>query len=298
MPREKEKIVMNHPSKFIGIAIGEAKVSLKEGNSGFGAVIIKNNVLISKAHDTDTVTKDPTSHAEMSVIRQASQQLAGAFTDCMLISTHEPCPMCSTAIVWSGIGQIAFGYSIKDSLGQGRKRIDLTCEELFKRAEVEIEVIRDVNKQECSVLYNRQVRKNIEQLRGADSAKLAQLSEKLRDKRIRWFKEQNIQQDTEDPLHAAYLLFLQKLDIDADEAPIVDKQKNRLVIHSKNFCPTLEACKILDLDTRTICRELNEKPTQALLQQLNPGLLFKRNYNCLRPFTPYCEEMIIMEGYE
>lgn len=275
------------------IAINEAKKSLQEGNSGFGAVIIKDNVLVSKAHDTDNTSKDPTAHAEINVIRHASVQLDSDFSNCMLVSTHEPCPMCSTAIVWAGLKQIAFGYSIKDSLAQGRRRINLTCSELFKRAGASIEIITDVKKEECSLLYNNQVRKSIKQLRNVDSKELSHLADKLRNKRINWFKNQNIQCDNDDVLDTAYQLFLTKLGISAEEAPIVDKQDNKLVIHSKNFCPTLEACKILGLDTRDVCRQLNEEPTQALLQQLHPNLRFKRNYDSLRPFKPYCEEMII-----
>ncbi len=75
----------------------------------------------------------------------------------------------------------------------------------------------------------------------------------------------------------------------------MDRQKTKIVIHSKNFCPTLEACKILGLDTREVCKELNEEPTQALLQQLDPRLAFTRNYNALRPYEEFCEEMIILK---
>ncbi len=285
---------MNNPFDFIDIAIKEAKKSLQEGNSGFGAVIIKDNFVISKARDKDTISKDPTSHAEINVIRQASHQLRGDFKGCMLISTHEPCPMCSTAIVWAGIKHIAFGYSIKDAIAQGRKRINLTCSELFKRAGTSIEVIADVKKDECGLLYNDQVRKSIKQLRNAGPTELSDSAKELRNKRINWFKRQNFQCDNNDVLDAAYQLFLAKLGITAEEAPIVDRQDKKLVIHSKNFCPTLEACKILGLDTRDICKQLNEEPTQALLQQLNPNLHFKRNYDCLRPFKSYCEEMIIL----
>lgn len=187
----------------------------------------------------------------------------------MLVSTHEPCPMCSTAIVWAGIEQVAFGYSIKDSFAQGRKRINLTCGELFKHAGVSIEIISDVKKEECSLFYNEQVRKSIKQLINADSAKLSKLAEELRTKRINWFKRQNIHHDRSCELNAAYQLFLTKLGICAEEAPIVKKQDDKIVIHSKNFCSTLEACKILDLDTRVVCQQLNEEPTQILLQQLN-----------------------------
>ncbi len=280
------------------IAIDEAKKSLREGNSGFGAVIVKDNILIARAHDTDRTSKDPTSHAEINVLRKASGKLEGDFSNSLLVSTHEPCPMCSTAIVWSGLKQLAFGYSIKDSLAQGRKRINLTCSELFKRAGASIEITGDVKKEECGLLYNHLVRKDIKKLRNIDSTGLGKLSEELRAKRIAWFKSQDWHHDHQDILDAAYQLFLTKLGIDESEAPVVDRQGDRLVIHSRNFCPTLEACRILGLDTREICRQLNEEPTQALLQQLNPNLRFRRNYNCLRPYQPYCEEMIVLPENE
>lgn len=286
---------MNNPYDFIDIAIEEAKKSLREGNSGFGAVVVKDNDIISKAHDTDTISKDPTAHAELSAIRLASKILNGNFERCMLVSTHEPCPMCSTAIVWSGIKHIAFGYSIKEALKQGRKRINLTCEELFKRAGVEIEITSGVKKNECGLLYNSQVRKSIKQLRNIDSDKLKIQAEELKNKRLNWFNTQQTQINTNDPLESAYSLFLSKLGITSAEAPIVDRQKTKIVIHSKNFCPTLEACKILGLDTREVCKELNEEPTQALLQQLDPRLAFTRNYDALRPYEDYCEEMITLK---
>ena len=203
--------------------------------------------------------------------------------------------MCSTAIVWSGLKHIAFGYSIEEALQQGRKRINLTCDELFKRAGVEIEITRDVKKSECGLLYNYQVRNSIKQLRNADSDKLKIQAEELKNKRLNWFNTQQTQIDIANPLESAYSLFLSKLAITSIEAPIVDRQKNKLVIHSRNFCPTLEACKILGLDTREVCKKLNEEPTQALLQQLDPRLVFTRNYDALSPYEAYCEEMIILK---
>lgn len=92
---------------------------------------------------------------------------------------------------------------------------------------------------------------------------------------------------------SGYELLLKKLEIEPEEAPIVMKTKNKVVFHSKNFCPTLEACRILDLDTRMICKEVNEKPTDALVKQLSSRLEFARNYEKLRPYCDYCEEMVL-----
>ena len=112
--------------------------------------------------------------------------------------------------------------------------------------------------------------------------------------RLNWFNTQQIQYDVKDPLNSAYQLFLTKLGITSEDAPVVDRQNTKLVVHSKNFCPTLEACKILGLDTRNVCQRLNEEATQILLQQLNPNIRFKRNYDSLRPYKSYCEEMILL----
>jgi tRNA(adenine34) deaminase len=124
---------MSELETFMVMAIEEAMISLREGNRGFGAVIVKNNELIAKAHDTEKTVGDSTAHAEMIVIRFASSQLGRDLSGCVMIATHEPCPMCATAIIWSGITEIAFGYSIIEAIKQGRKRIDLSCRELFKR---------------------------------------------------------------------------------------------------------------------------------------------------------------------
>ena len=88
---------------------------------------------------------------------------------------------------------------------------------------------------------------------------------------------------------------MKKLGITASQAPVRHRDNNSLVLRSMNFCPTLEACKILAMDTRFVCRHLTEIPTTELLRQIHPGLRFTRNYERLRPHAPYCEEIIILE---
>lgn len=279
------------------LAIEEAKISLREDNCGFGSVIVKDGELIAKAHDTEKTAADPTAHAEMTAIRAASARLGRDLSGCVIISTHEPCPMCSTAILWSGISVLAYGYSIKEALGQGRKRIDISCIEIFTRAGKEVIIHDGILHSECSVLYNKAVRDSIEQLRGAEEKKLEILAEELSKKRLRWFSEncQSFKKSTgKKAIDIAYQVFLKKLDITEDQASIVQRDERTLVLHSRNFCPTLEACKILGLDTRFVCRHLTEKPTSELIRQIHPKLRFTRNYDKLRPYFNYCEEMILL----
>ena len=82
------------------IAVEEAKLSLREGNHGFGAVIVKNGEIITSAHDKEDSDNDPTSHAEMNAIREASQKLGKKLSGCILISTHEPCSMCCAGVIF------------------------------------------------------------------------------------------------------------------------------------------------------------------------------------------------------
>ena len=279
------------------VAIEEAKISLQEGNFGFGAVITKNDELIAKAHDTEKTSGDSTAHAEMIAIRCASSKLGRDLSGCVLIATHEPCPMCATAIIWSGITEIAYGFSIKDAIKQGRRRIGLSCRELFIRAGKEICINEDLLHDQCSVLYSKVVREGIDQLRDADKKKLEALAEDLSKKRSRWYAEHGHcpVTDGEDILHAAYRVFLKKLGISEDQAPIVRCDETHIILHSCNYCPTLEACKLLGLDTRFVCKHLSEKPTTDLVRQIHPKLRFTRNYDRLRPHSDYCEEMIILE---
>lgn len=280
-------------SGYMRLAINQARISLREGNKGFGAVIIKDGCMVCANRDRECTDNDPTSHAELNAIRIASLK-RGNLSGCILISTHEPCPMCASAIVWSGISEIAYGYSINDAVAQGRRRINIPCSEVFQRAGAEINIHECILKEECSVLYREDVRAEVEKLRDATDKTLSTLNDDSANRRVKWFTENKAMFNflDGDPLTAGYKLLLKRLNITEAEAPVVAKSERELVFRSKNFCPTLEACKILGLDTQTICRKLNENSTDALVKQVNPCLTFSRNYQKLRPHTNYCEEKI------
>jgi tRNA(Arg) A34 adenosine deaminase TadA len=282
---------------YMRLAIDEARISLREGNCGFGAVIVKDGRLVATARDAEKTAADPTAHAEITAIRIAAAKLGRDLSGAVLVATHEPCPMCTTAMLWSGITDIAYGCSIKQAIELGRRRIDLPCREIYDRAGRKLLIHPDVLKHECELLYNPAVRDHVDQLRNADQSKLEALARELSAKRLQWFAGQRrpICSDSTDVIKCAYEVFLKKLGIESSEAPVAHRDENSLVLHSVNFCPTLEACKILDMDTRFVCRNFTEKPTTELLRQIHPGLRFTRNYEMLRPHAPYCEEIITLD---
>jgi len=138
------------------------------------------------------------------------------------------------------------------------------------------------------------IRKEMQKLRNASEQTLCLYNEETKHNRISWYRNSYriIDQENEKPIERAYKLFLKKLDISTEEAPIAIQSDKRIVFHSKNFCPTLEACKLLGLDTRKICKLMNEDATDAFLKEINPNLKFSRNYEKLRPYSEYCEEII------
>jgi tRNA(adenine34) deaminase len=293
-PREKTVLEIED---LMALAIEEAETSLRQGDCGFGAVVARQGEVVARARDTEKTGHDPTAHAELTAIRQAARELGRDLSACQLISTHEPCPMCASAMLWAGITTVCYGCSISDSIKQGRTRIDLSCKELYERAGKPLTILEGVCAERCSLLYNREVREQMKMLRGADAEGLEKLAHALAQKRIAWFhaNADSVAQEEKDPLDKGYLFFLKKLGLSSDQAPILERTPRRLVLASRNFCPTLEACKILGLDTRLVCKHLTEFPMIELLKQVHPKLRFARNYETLRPYGQYCEEVISLD---
>ncbi len=139
----------------------------------------------------------------------------------------------------------------------------------------------------------------LEKLKDASAGKLREHDRASAVRRRQWFREQCAGRPLPGAglLEQAYRLLLRRLGIGEAEAPVVQSGPARLVFHSRNFCPTLEACQLLNLDTRRICRLYNEGATQELIRQVDPRLVFGRNYRKLRPYAEYCEEWIeLREG--
>jgi tRNA(adenine34) deaminase len=149
-----ERIVRLDFEAAMAMAIEEAQLSRKEGNHGFGAVVLFGEQVIGKAHDTAVTLRDPSLHAEVNAIRLAAASrgdpdLSGA----VLISTCEPCPMCSSLAVWSNLSALVFGASIEATAALGKARIRVNAHEIVDRSPVMLEVIGGVLAGTCLNLY-------------------------------------------------------------------------------------------------------------------------------------------------
>jgi len=107
-------------NKFMERAIALSLESVKSGGGPFGAVIIKNNEIISEGMNRVTKNNDPTAHGEIVAIRNACKNLNDfSLKGCELYTSCEPCPMCLSAIYWSRIDKIYYANTRDDA-----KKID------------------------------------------------------------------------------------------------------------------------------------------------------------------------------
>ncbi len=110
------------------------------GDVPIGAIIVRSDVVIGRAHNQVELLKDPTAHAEMIAITQAAGAVGDwRLTETALYVTKEPCPMCAGAIGLARIPRVVFGAPDPERGGV------LTCRE----------IVRGVLDDECRVLLQR-----------------------------------------------------------------------------------------------------------------------------------------------
>ncbi len=106
---------------FMNEAIDESAKNLETGDGGpFGAVVVKDGVIVGRGHNEVIKNNDPTCHGEIQAIRDACRRL-GTYdlTGCELYTSAEPCPMCLSAIIWANIRTVYYGCSAKDAAAIG-----------------------------------------------------------------------------------------------------------------------------------------------------------------------------------
>ncbi len=145
---------------FLRRALEIAARSRQNGNHPFGALLVdEHDEIVIEAENTVVTEADCTGHAETNLVRKASAKYDEAFLrKCSLYTSTEPCPMCSGAIFWSGIGRMVFG------LGQARfyevvagegvaVELRLPCREVFARGNREIEVVGPLLEDEATAVH-------------------------------------------------------------------------------------------------------------------------------------------------
>lgn len=134
-------------------AIDSARDGINAGEGGpFGATIVYYGEVLSVAHNMVLYHRDPTAHAEINAIREASKKIGIDLSKCEIYSTTEPCPMCFSAIHWAGIKKVIFGTRVEDVAKLGFREINLSDRSMNFLANLGIELVGDFMKKECKEL--------------------------------------------------------------------------------------------------------------------------------------------------
>lgn len=139
---------MDH-EKYMKEALREAKKAEQLGEVPIGAVVVKDGQIVGRGYNRRELDNDPTAHAEMIAIREASERLGSwRLNDCELYVTLEPCPMCAGAIVQARIDTVVYGTE-DPKAGAAGTLLNLLQDERFNH---QTNMISGVMKEECSTI--------------------------------------------------------------------------------------------------------------------------------------------------
>ncbi|RXJ72715.1 hypothetical protein CS022_13855 [Veronia nyctiphanis] len=145
MSKESKSKQSAQHEHFMALTLSIAEENKRQGGYGVGAMVVKSGEIIASSDNSIRRTCDPTGHAEVNAIREASQRLnSERLTDCWLYSSYEPCAMCAAAAAWARMKGIVFANRIYDSRNPQSYRVDVTCEAIVNASSPKLEIIPDV----------------------------------------------------------------------------------------------------------------------------------------------------------
>ena len=152
MERERSGAAGTPDERFMREALKEAEQALRSKDRPVGSVIVHRGQVIARAHHQVKLLRDPTAHAAIIAITQATNALqSDQLSEATVYITQEPCAMCVGAMLLSGAARLVFGA--KDTKrGACGSAVDLPSNEQLNRRMV---VVKDVLAGECYALLRK-----------------------------------------------------------------------------------------------------------------------------------------------
>jgi len=131
-----------HDEHFLRLAIKLASEARTLGADPFGAVLVREGVVLSQARDRSVEVSDPTYHAELAAISAyCRERQIFSLEGCTLYCSAEPCPMCAGAIHWARITRVVYSVSQAMLQGESGGRPKPACEPIVNMGNACAEVL-------------------------------------------------------------------------------------------------------------------------------------------------------------
>ena len=150
--------------EFMVEAIHQAELGRKENDYAIGAVVVQNNKILVACNSRSKRDESPIAHAETLAIVEASRLMGSRhLTNCILYTTHEPCPMCTSVVVFAKLKGIVYGAKIEDMrnyrlANSGSpylwRTIDIGCEEIIGKSTEKVGLVKEFMRDECRLLFH------------------------------------------------------------------------------------------------------------------------------------------------
>ena len=132
--------------EYMSIAINMAK----KGHTPYGCVIVDIDSGQYIADHNKTKIKTKVAHAEIEALLRLDELPSQG--NYVLYTTAEPCPMCMSAILWSGIAKVVFGVPIS-IISKYHKQIQISSEEVVAKSWSDIQIVPRVSVEDCLALF-------------------------------------------------------------------------------------------------------------------------------------------------
>lgn len=142
---------MHHDADWMQKALHQARKAEALGEVPIGAVIVKDGTIIGRGFNRRESRNDPSAHAELIAIRQASRRLkAWRLLGTTLYVTLEPCPMCMGAILLARVERVVFGC-LDPKGGAAGSLYNLAADPRFNH---QVELASGVMQAECAEILS------------------------------------------------------------------------------------------------------------------------------------------------
>lgn len=141
-----------------------AQEAANSGNYALGALVVLDGEVVTESGSSLIGDdNDPSAHPEMVVIRAAARRLQSRYLPgTYLVTTLEPCPMCTSAAIWAKMAGIAFGATQQDAIAWSTenpdsvytwRQIEIPAEQVVAAGTPRLAVRRELLREECTALF-------------------------------------------------------------------------------------------------------------------------------------------------